>query len=150
MKEVSIYTDGACSGNPGPGGWGTVLIYEGAEKELSGNEPRTTNQRMELQAAIQALTALKFPCKVKLYSDSAYLINAFRQNWIGNWQRNGWLNSQNKPVENQDLWSILIQLNQVHQIDWIKVKGHQDNVYNNRCDELARTAIQTSKVAQDS
>jgi ribonuclease HI len=140
LKEVSIYTDGACSGNPGPGGWGAILIYQGMEKELSGGEPDTTNQRMELRAAIEALGSLKVPCKVKLYSDSAYLINAFNQNWIGNWQRNGWLNAQKKPVENQDLWQCLIQLSRTHQIQWIKVPGHQDNIYNNRCDLLARKA----------
>jgi ribonuclease HI len=138
LKEVSIYTDGACSGNPGPGGWGAILIYQGTEKEISGSEPNTTNQRMELRAAIEALSSLKVPCKVKLYSDSAYLINAFNQNWIRNWQRNGWLNSQKKPVENQDLWHNLVQLNQIHQIEWLKVPGHRDNVYNNRCDVLAR------------
>jgi ribonuclease HI len=142
MKEVEIFTDGACSGNPGPGGWGAILICGGIEKELSGGESDTTNQRMELQAAIEALRALKFPCQVKLSSDSAYLINAFRQNWVGNWQRNGWKNAQNNPVANQDLWEDLIQLSRIHQIEWIKVKGHQDNVYNNRCDELARGAIE--------
>jgi ribonuclease HI len=143
MKEVLIYTDGACSGNPGPGGWGAILIAGGIEKELSGYAAETTNQRMELQAAIQALSVLKFPCQVKLHSDSAYLINAFRQNWLGNWQANGWLNSQRKPVENQDLWLKLISLNQVHRIEWIKVPGHKDNTYNNRCDQLARNAIQS-------
>ena len=140
-KEVVIYTDGACFGNPGPGGWGAILIAGGVEKELSGYAAETTNQRMELQAAIQALSVLKFPCQVKLHSDSAYLINAFRQNWLGNWQANGWLNSQKKPVENQDLWLELIGLNQVHCIEWIKVPGHKDNIYNNRCDQLARDAI---------
>jgi ribonuclease HI len=143
LKEVSIYTDGACSGNPGPGGWGAILICQGTEKEISGGEPDTTNQRMELRAAIEALGMLKFPCKVKLHSDSAYLINAFNQNWIGNWQRNGWLNSQKKPVENQDLWKSLIGLSQIHQIQWVKVPGHQDNVYNNRCDQLAREGVQS-------
>lgn len=143
MKEVSIYTDGACSGNPGPGGWGAILIYQETEKELSGGEPDTTNQRMELRAAIEALGTLKFPCKVKLFSDSAYLINAFNQNWIGNWQRNGWFNSQKKPVENQDLWQSLIELSQIHQIQWVKVPGHRDNVYNNRCDQLARQGVQS-------
>lgn len=141
MKEISIYTDGACSGNPGPGGWAAVLIYQEVVKEISGGEPETTNQRMELRAAIEALGSLKFPCKVKLYSDSAYLINAFNQNWIGNWQHNGWLNSQKNPVENQDLWQSLIKLNQIHQIEWFKVPGHRDNVYNNRCDQLARGMI---------
>ena len=145
MKNVEIYTDGACSGNPGPGGWGAILICEGVEKELSGYEKHSTNQRMELTAAIQALGALKYPCQVKLYSDSAYLINAFNQNWLKNWERNGWLNSQRKPVENQDLWLELLKLYRIHQVEWIKVKGHQDNVYNNRCDELARSAIKNIK-----
>ena len=141
MKEVVIYTDGACSGNPGPGGWGAILIADGVEKELSGFAAETTNQRMELKAAICALSALKYPCQVKLYSDSAYLINAFRQKWLDNWQRNGWLNSQKKPVENRDLWLDLIELNQIHRIEWIKVPGHKDNIYTNRCDELARDAV---------
>jgi ribonuclease HI len=141
MKEVIIYTDGACSGNPGPGGWGAILIAAGIEKELSGGETNTTNQRMELQAAIEALSVLKFSCQVKLHSDSAYLINAFRQNWLRNWQANGWLNSQKKPVENQDLWFKLVELNQQHHIEWIKVAGHQDNIYNNRCDLLAKSAV---------
>jgi ribonuclease HI len=141
LKEVTIYTDGACSGNPGPGGWGAILIADTVQKELSGSEAATTNQRMELTAAIQALSALKFSCHVKIYSDSAYLINAFRQNWVGNWQSNGWLNAQKKPVENQDLWLKLINLNQIHQIDWVKVAGHKDNIYNNRCDQLARGAV---------
>ncbi|HBE77415.1 MAG TPA: ribonuclease HI [Firmicutes bacterium] len=141
MKEVIIYTDGACSGNPGPGGWGAILIAAGIEKELSGGETNTTNQRMELQAAIEALSVLKFSCRVKLHSDSAYLINAFRQNWLRNWQANGWLNSQKKPVENQDLWFKLVKLNQQHHIEWIKVAGHQDNIYNNRCDLLAKNAV---------
>lgn len=145
MKNVEIYTDGACSGNPGPGGWGAILICEGVEKELSGYEKHSTNQRMELTAAIQALEALKYPCRVKLFSDSAYLINAFNQNWLKNWERNGWLNSQRKPVENQDLWLELLELYRIHQVEWIKVKGHQDNVYNNRCDELARSAIKNIK-----
>jgi ribonuclease HI len=142
VKDVAIYTDGACSGNPGPGGWGAILIAGEVEKQLSGYVEMTTNQRMELQAAISALSALKFSCKVKLHSDSAYLINAFRQNWLRNWQRNGWMNSQKKPVENQDLWMELIHLNQFHQIEWIKVPGHKDNVYNNRCDQLARKAVE--------
>lgn len=141
MKLVELYTDGACSGNPGPGGWGAILIHGGIEKELSGFAGHTTNQRMELTAAIEGLKALKYPCQVKLYSDSAYLINAFNQHWIDNWQRNGWMNSQKKPVENQDLWRELVELTRIHTIEWIKVKGHHDNVKNNRCDELAREAI---------
>lgn len=141
MKEVTIYTDGACSGNPGPGGWGAVLLYGEHRRELSGGEPATTNNRMELQAAISALSTLKEPCKVKLYSDSAYLVNAFRQNWLANWQRNGWLNSKKESVENQDLWQELLALTRRHQVEWLKVKGHSDNELNNRCDELARAAV---------
>ena len=141
MTEVVIYTDGACSGNPGPGGWGAVLLHKNKRKELSGAEKETTNQRMELLAAINALSALKFPCRVKLYSDSAYLINAFRQNWFKNWEHNGWLTAKKTPVENKDLWQKLLKLSKVHQVEWIKVKGHAENVENNRCDELARTAI---------
>lgn len=134
---VSIYTDGACSGNPGPGGWGAILIYKEKEKELWGNEAHTTNNRMELTAAVQGLKALKYPCRVNLYSDSAYLVNAFKQGWLRKWQENGWLTSKKEPVENQDLWQELLALNRVHQIEWIKVKGHADNEYNNRCDALA-------------
>ena len=141
MKKVTVYTDGACSGNPGPGGWGAVLIYGSCEKRLSGAEAHTTNQRMELTAALMALQALKEPCQVVLYSDSAYLINAFNQNWLRNWQRNGWLNSKKQPVENQELWKGLLEQAAVHDIDWRKVKGHAGDEYNEICDELARTAI---------
>ncbi len=146
MKQIEIYTDGACSGNPGPGGWGAILIYNGIEKSLSGYVPETTNQRMELTAAIAALKVLKEACRVRLYSDSAYLINAFKQNWIKKWLANGWLNAQKKPVENRDLWQELIELERIHQVEWIKVAGHQDNVYNNKCDSLAREAIVKNKV----
>jgi ribonuclease HI len=145
LKTVAIYTDGACSGNPGPGGWAAILLYNGNEREISGFEPHTTNQRMELTAAIKGLTELKFACSVKLYSDSAYLINAFRQNWLGNWLANGWQNSQKRPVENRDLWEELLRLSNIHQIEWIKVPGHRDNEYNNRCDLLARNAINMLK-----
>lgn len=141
MTEVEIYTDGACSGNPGPGGWGVVLLYKDYRKELSGGEAETTNQRMELTAAIAGLSALKYPCRVKLYSDSAYLINAFHQNWLDKWERNGWKTVKGTPVENQDLWRELLRLNRLHLVDWIKVKGHADNEENNRCDKLAREAI---------
>ena len=141
MKKVIIYTDGACSGNPGPGGWGCVLFYGAFKKELSGAEAFTTNQRMELQAAVEALAALKESCRVELYSDSAYLINAFKQNWLVNWQNNGWQNSKKQPVENQDLWHQLLEAAAKHDIEWIKVKGHSGNEYNERCDELAREAI---------
>ncbi|MBZ4653224.1 MAG: ribonuclease [Peptococcaceae bacterium] len=138
---VEIYTDGACSGNPGPGGWGAILIYEGKEKELQGKDPHTTNNRMELMAAIQALKALKYPCKVRLYSDSAYLVNAFKNGWLAKWQANGWKTSQRQAVENQDLWQELLELSKTHDIEWVKVKGHGDNLYNNRCDKLAVQAI---------
>jgi len=135
--EVNIYTDGACSGNPGAGGWGAVLIYGENEKRLQGGEELTTNNRMELMAAIKGLEALKRPCKVNLYSDSAYLVNAFNQGWLKNWQRNGWKTAKKEPVENQDLWQRLLALAQIHDITWIKVKGHSDNYYNNLCDQLA-------------
>jgi len=141
MREVAIYTDGACSGNPGPGGWGAVLIYGDHRRELSGFDPQTTNNRMEIVAAIESLRALKSPCMVKLHSDSAYLVNAFNQKWLANWQRNGWVNSKRDPVENQDLWRNLLEAVRPHQVEWTKVKGHSDNVNNNRCDELARAAI---------
>ncbi len=141
MKEVIIYTDGACAGNPGPGGYGAVLCYGGHVRELSGGEENTTNQRMELMAAIAALEQLKYPCRVKLHSDSAYLINAFRQNWFKKWRENGWLNSKKEPVLNRDLWERLLELAQRHSIEWIIVKGHASDPLNNRCDELARSAI---------
>lgn len=141
MKEVTIYTDGACSGNPGPGGWGAVLMYGEHRKEISGGDAHTTNNRMELTGPIEALELLKQPCKVRLYSDSAYLVNAFNQHWIANWQRNGWQTSQKKPVENKELWQRLLELCRTHEVEFIKVKGHADNEENNRCDELARAAI---------
>lgn len=136
-KLVTIYTDGACSGNPGPGGWGAVLQYGGNMKEISGYEAETTNNRMELTAALKALAALKEPCDVELFSDSAYLVNAWEKGWITGWQKNGWQTSQKKPVENQDLWQELLSLCTKHTVRWHKVKGHADNRWNNRCDELA-------------
>ena len=144
-KEVSIYTDGACSGNPGPGGWGAVLIYRGQEKELSGYYSESTNNRMELTAALKALQALKVPCRVKLYTDSAYLCNGFNSGWTMAWERNGWINSKKKPVENQDLWMALVNETKMHNVEWIKVKGHADNAYNNRCDKLATDQIKRHK-----
>lgn len=145
MKEVEIYTDGACSGNPGPGGWGAVLSYRGKEKEISGYEPDTTNQRMELTAALEALQQLKEPCLVRLYSDSAYLIRAFQEHWLEKWERTGWVNSKKESVANADLWHALGEENRRHSIQWIKVKGHSDNEKNNRCDALARAAIQSNR-----
>ena len=141
MKKVIIYTDGACSGNPGPGGWGAVLIYNEIRKEISGGEAPSTNNRMEIMAAIAALESLKEPCEADLYSDSAYLVNAFKQGWLENWQKNGWKTSKKQPVENQDLWKRLLLQTRKHQVTWHKVKGHAENKENNRCDELARNAI---------
>ena len=141
MKQVIIDTDGACSGNPGPGGWGAILIYKDKKLELSGYEAHTTNNRMELLAPIEALSRLKEPCAVDVYPDSAYLVNAFRQRWLENWQRNGWRKSDKKPVENQDLWQELLKYVEIHAITWHKVKGHADNPLNNRCDELATGEI---------
>lgn len=142
MEEVIIYTDGACSGNPGPGGWGSILMYKDNKKEISGGKENTTNNIMELTAVIEGLKLLKFPCKVKLYSDSAYVVNAFNQKWIYGWLKNGWKNASKEPVKNKELWQELYDLTKIHEVEFIKVKGHSDNEYNNRCDELARNAIQ--------
>ena len=139
--NVIIYTDGACSRNPGPGGWGCVLLYKEHRKEYSGAEKMTTNNRMELTAAIEALKLLNRSCSVDLYTDSAYLCNAFEQHWLSNWQRNGWKTAAKKDVENKDLWEELLKLCSVHTVQFHKVKGHSTNVENNRCDELARNAI---------
>ena len=141
LKHVIIYTDGACSGNPGPGGWAAILKFGEHRKELSGYMPGTTNNRMELFAAISALGALKTSCRVDLYSDSAYMVNAFNERWIDGWQRNGWKDSAGKPVENQDLWRLFLTLMKRHQVTFHKVKGHADNPDNNRCDELATGQI---------
>ena len=137
MKEIEIYTDGACSGNPGPGGWGAILIYRGLEKELSGGEAETTNNRMELTAVIEALKALKEPCIVQLYSDSKYVIDALSKGWARGWKARGWIKSDKKPALNPDLWEELLALCDVHQLNCHWVKGHADNVYNSRCDEMA-------------
>ena len=141
MKQVEIYTDGACSGNPGPGGWGAVLMYGEHKTEISGFEKSTTNNKMELTAAYEALKRLKEPCKVNLYSDSAYLINAFLQGWLDKWIKNGWKRNKNEEVKNVELWKELVNLAGIHEIKWIKVKGHADNEYNNRCDKLATDEI---------
>ena len=139
--HVEIYTDGACSGNPGPGGWAAVLVAGGREKEISGGEESTTNNRMELTAAIEALKKLNKPCTVRLYSDSAYLVNAFLQGWLITWKRNGWKNSTRQQVSNMDLWLDLDQLSSKHSITWCKVKGHSDHEFNNRCDALAVSEV---------
>lgn len=141
MDKVIIYTDGACSGNPGPGGWGSILMIGENKKEISGGKKDTTNNVMELTAVIEALKLLKRPCKVDLYSDSAYVVNAFLQNWILGWIKNGWRNSNKEEVKNKELWQELLSLTKTHNVTFHKVKGHADNEYNNRCDELARNAI---------
>ncbi len=140
-KKVNIYTDGACSGNPGPGGWGCILEFGPHTKELSGYMEGTTNNRMELLAAISGLGALKEPCDVTLYSDSNYLVQAFNDHWIDGWQRRGWKTSNGTPVENQDLWAILLLQTRKHRVTFVKVKGHADHPQNNRCDALATGAI---------
>jgi len=154
MDQVIIYTDGACSKNPGLGGWGCVLIYGSHRKEASGNELHTTNNRMELTAAIEALRLLKRSCRVDLYSDSAYLCNAFEKGWLDQWRCNGWKTANHHEVENKDLWEQLDALCVTHVVRFHKVKGHSDNAENNRCDKLAREAIkalqngETSKSAK--
>lgn len=140
MKRVEIYTDGACRINPGPGGWAAILRYGGSEKELSGHEAETTNNRMELTAAIRALEALKEPCSVDLYSDSSYLVQAVSKGWLARWQRNGFRTADGHPVENQDLWRRLAELLSRHDVRFHLVKGHADNDLNNRADRLARAA----------
>lgn len=140
-KKVDIYTDGACSGNPGVGGWGAVLFYRGVRKEMSGAEGQTTNNRMELTAMIRALSALKEDCEVTLYSDSAYCVDAFNKGWIASWKVNGWRTADKSEVKNPDLWQELLALAERHKVTFVKVKGHSDNEHNNRCDALARAAI---------
>ena len=137
MKTVTLYTDGACSGNPGPGGWGAILAYQGNEKELSGGERSTTNNRMELTAVIEGLSALKEPCIVELYSDSKYVIDGLQKGWAEGWRKRGWVKSDKKPALNPDLWETLLNLTKTHQMRYHWVKGHADNPKNNRCDELA-------------
>jgi ribonuclease HI len=145
LPKVILYTDGACSGNPGPGGWGAVLIWNKKEKVLSGGSANTTNNRMEMQAVIEALKALKKPCHVKIHSDSALIINAFTKGWIENWLRKGWKKADKKPVENRDLWEQMLETAKPHKIEWIKVKGHSDNELNNRVDKIA---VEASKKYQ--
>ena len=137
MKTVTLYTDGACSGNPGPGGWGAILEFQGTEKELSGGEASTTNNRMELTAVIQGLSALKEPCIVELYSDSKYVIDGLSKGWAASWQKNGWRKADKKPALNPDLWEKLLDLTRTHQLRYHWVKGHAENPKNNRCDALA-------------
>lgn len=145
MKTVTLYTDGACSGNPGPGGWGAILSYNGVEKELSGGDANTTNNRMELLAVISGLEALKEPCRVELYSDSKYVIDGLSKGWAASWRKNGWRKADKKPALNPDLWEKLLNLVEKHELSYHWVKGHADNPYNNRCDQLAVTESQKYK-----
>mgnify|MGYP001143583388 FL=1 len=145
MKKVTVYTDGACSGNPGVGGWGAVLMYNGHEKRISAADSETTNNRMELTAVIEALKNLTEPCEVDVYSDSAYTVNAFIKGWVYDWARSNWIKSDNKPLLNADLWQQLYALSKTHKLNFIKVKGHADNEYNNVCDKLATDAIKNYK-----
>jgi ribonuclease HI len=142
---VDIFTDGACSGNPGPGGWGALLRAGERELEISGGEPMTTNQRMELRAAVEGLKALKRPSRARLHSDSAYLVNCFRDGWWKKWAANGWKNAAKKPVANDDLWRELVRLNELHEVEWIKVAGHSGHPENDRVDLLARRAADAQR-----
>lgn len=145
MKKVIIYTDGACSNNPGKGGYAAILIYKKTEKIIKGFEDNTTNNRMELRAIIEGLKALKEPCNVYIYSDSAYVINPINQGWIHSWMLNDWRTLGKKEVKNVDLWESLIELIKIHKVKFIKVKGHADNEYNNRCDQIARQEIKNAE-----
>lgn len=147
MKKVTLYTDGACSGNPGVGGWGAVLIYNGHEKRISGAEEATTNNRMEIFAVISGLECLKEACEVTVYSDSAYTVRAFSEGWISEWEKSNWKKADNKQVLNKDLWQRLLNLTRKHKVTFVKVKGHADNEYNNICDKLATDAIKNFKTA---
>lgn len=141
MKKIDLYTDGACSGNPGIGGWGAVLFYNGHSKKISGYTKYTTNNRMEIFSVVQGLAQLKEPCEVTVYSDSAYVVDAFNKGWVENWKKKGWVNSNKESVKNQDLWNDLLARIAMHKVTFVKVKGHSDNVYNNMCDEMARGEI---------
>jgi ribonuclease HI len=149
MKSITIYTDGACLGNPGPGGYGVVLLYGESRKELSGGYRRTTNNRMELTAAIRGLAALKEPCQVQLVSDSAYLVNAIEKGWARRWQTNGWRRQDKKPAENRDLWEDILKLCDKHQVRFEWIRGHTGHPENERCDRLAVLAAQSLELPED-
>ena len=149
MKTVTLYTDGACSGNPGPGGWGAILEFEGHRKELSGGEDNTTNNRMELTAVIKGLQALKEPCVVELYSDSKYVIDGLEKGWAKNWQKNNWIKSDKKPALNKELWEELLLLCDTHTVKVNWIKGHNGHPENERCDELATNAILGDNLLED-
>ncbi|KAF5072968.1 Ribonuclease HI [anaerobic digester metagenome] len=149
MKSIVIYTDGACSGNPGAGGYGAVMLYGTARKELSGGYRKTTNNRMEVLAVIKGLEALKEPCSVKLYSDSKYVVDAIEKGWAKKWRSQGWMRNNKEKASNVDLWERLLALLEIHQVSFIWVKGHADNPENERCDQLARAAIQKNTLEND-
>lgn len=149
MKSIVIYTDGACSGNPGAGGYGVVMLYGTARKELSGGYRKTTNNRMEVLAVIKGLEALKEPCSVKLYSDSKYVVDAIEKGWAKKWRSQGWMRNNKEKASNVDLWERLLSLLEIHQVSFIWVKGHADNPENERCDQLARAAIQKNTLEND-
>ncbi len=149
MKEIEIYTDGACSGNPGPGGYGVVLLYNGKRRELSEGFRLTTNNRMEVLAVIKGLEALKEPCRVTLYSDSKYVVDAIEKGWARKWQSNNWYRTKNEKASNIDLWERLLPLLERHEVHFVWVKGHASNVENNRCDELGRAAIASGTLLED-
>jgi ribonuclease HI len=145
-KHVTLYTDGACSGNPGPGGWGALLQFGDQEKTIKGAERETTNNRMELMAVIEGLRALKEPCRVAVHTDSAYIVNAFEQDWISNWKRRGWKTASKKPVKNRDLWEALLREMERHEVEFVKVKGHADDALNNYVDGVAVGAIDDLRI----
>lgn len=149
MKKLDIYTDGACSGNPGSGGYGVVMLYKGARKEISQGYKTTTNNRMEALAVIKALEALKEPCEVTLYSDSKYVVDSITKGWVYNWKKRNWIKSDKKKALNVDLWERLLPLLKKHKVEFVWVKGHADNVENERCDELARMAIASGNLLED-
>lgn len=149
LKEVTIYTDGACSGNPGPGGYGVVLLYQGHRKELSAGFKDTTNNRMEILAAIRGLESLKEKCRVTLYTDSQYLVNAMEKNWAKKWRANGWMRNKKDPALNADLWARLLKLCEFHEIKFVWVRGHAGNPENERCDQLAVAAIKQPDLPPD-
>lgn len=150
MKKIDLYTDGACSFNPGPGGYGIVLIYGDYVKKFSGYENNTTNNRMELLAVVMGLSKVKQPCEITIYTDSAYVANAFLNNWIDNWQKNNWKTASKKDVKNVDLWLRLLDALKPHKVQWIKVKGHSDNYYNDICDKLAKDEIKKNALKNNS
>ena len=149
MRSVTIYTDGACSGNPGAGGYGVVMLYGTARKELSGGFRKTTNNRMEVLGVIKGLEALKEPCRVTLYSDSKYVVDAIEKGWAKKWKSQGWMRNNKEKASNVDLWERLLDLLEIHQVSFIWVKGHADNLENERCDQLARAAIQENTLEND-